>query len=186
MDLMQAINTRRSVRSYSDSAVGEELIDLLLKAAVQAPSASNSQPWSFGVIQDSGLLKQYSDRAKNHLLDLSDSEPNLAKYRDMFTNPGFNIFYNANTLLVIYAKPIGLHNQGDCCLAAQNLMLAAHAQGLGTCWIGFARAFLDLPELKQELGVPVEYTVVAPIIVGYPKGRIPQLSKKDPAVIFRR
>lgn len=186
MDLIEAINTRRSVRSYSEEKVSEEMIEVLLQAAVQAPSASNSQPWSFGVIQDSGLLKEYSDRAKNHLLSIAAEEPSLAKYRDMFTNAGFNIFYNANTLLIIYAKPAGLHPQGDCCLAAQNLMLAAHAHGLGTCWIGFARILLDLPELKKELGVPAEYTVVAPIIVGYPKGRIPQLSKKAPEVIFRR
>ena len=186
MDLLQAINNRRSVRNYSDQPVSQEMIKTLLQAAVQAPSASNSQPWAFGVIQDSVLLKQYSDRAKKYLLSIIDQQQPLAKYREMLTNDKFNIFYNANTLLVIYAKPEGLHPQGDCCLAAQNLMLAAHAQGLGTCWIGFARTLLDLPELKKELGVPAEYTVEAPIIVGYPQGRIPQLSKDDPEVIFRR
>jgi nitroreductase len=186
MELIDAINTRRSVRSYTDKKISQEMIETLLQAAVQAPSASNSQPWCFGVIQDGSLLKQYSDRAKDHLLGCIDRQPKIAKYRDMLTNAGFNIFYNANTLVVIYAKPEGSYPQGDCCLAAQNLMLAAHAQGLGTCWIGLSTALLDLPEPKKELGVPAEYTAVAPIIVGYPKGRIPQLSKQDPQIIFRR
>src|SRR5690242_17994477 len=57
--------------------------------------------------------------------------------REMLNDPHFNIFYNANTLLVILAKPAGLNPDEDCFLAAQNFMLAAHAQGVGTCPIGF-------------------------------------------------
>ncbi|MDR3565163.1 MAG: nitroreductase family protein [Negativicutes bacterium] len=184
MNLMDAINTRRSVRHYSDQAVAKETVELLLAAAVQAPSASNSQPWAFAVIQDSQRLKQYSDRAKAYLLSMIEVQPGLAKYRGMLENADFNIFYNANTLVIIYAKPEGLHPAGDCCLAAQNLMLTAHDQGLGSCWIGFARTLLDLPELKAELGVPSDYSVEAPVILGYPQGRIPQLSKKDPEILF--
>jgi len=186
MELMTAITTRRSVRQYTLQKVEKQTIETLLSAAVQAPSASNSQPWAFAVIQENEVLKQYSDRAKQYLLSLVDQDPVIAHYRDMLTNPEFNIFYNASSLIIIYAKPHGAHPQGDCCLAAQNLMLTAHSLDLGTCWIGFAQTFLDLPELKKELGVPAQYNVVAPIIVGYPKGRIPQLSKDLPEIIFWR
>lgn len=186
MNLMEAIENRRSVRNYTDRKVDRAALEKLFAAAVMAPSASNSQPWAFAVIQDAKLLKEYSDRTKSHLLANTDEKSPLAKYRGMLANPDFNIFYNAGTLVVIYAKPGGLESRGDCCLAAQNLMLAAHGLGLGTCWIGFAKALLDLPELKRELGVPADYAVVAPIIVGYPQGRIPQLTRDEPQILFWR
>lgn len=184
MDLIKAINNRRSVRNYTTKKVAKETLGTLLQEAVQAPSASNSQPWSFAVIQDADLLKRYSDKAKSFLLAFSDEQPLLAHYRSMLANTDFNIFYNASTLVIIYAKPEGLHSEGDCCMAAQNLMLTAYDQGLGTCWIGFAVPLLNQPEIKAELGVPKEYTAVAPIIVGYPQGNIPQLSRKEPEILF--
>lgn len=186
MDLITAIRTRRSVRQYSSRKIGKEIIKSLVDAAIQAPSASNSQPWAFAVLQDSALLKEYSDRAKKHLLSSIDQQPSLAKYNSMLTNTDFNIFYNASTLVIIFAKPQGLHSHGDCCLAAQNLMLSACNLGLGTCWIGLARTFLELPETKAELGIPAEYSPVAPIIVGYPEGNIPQLTRNSPEIIVWR
>lgn len=184
MKLSDAIPNRRSVRNYTPRKVEKELVEQLLNAAVQAPSASNSQPWAFAVIQDEKLLKEYSDRAKQYLLTVIDRQPALEKYRAMLANPEFNIFYNAGTLIIIYSRPEGPSPQNDCALAAQNLMLAACGLGLGTCWIGFAKTLLDLPELKREAGVPPEYTAVAPIIVGYPQGRIPQLKKDPPQIIY--
>lgn len=186
MNLAEAIENRRSVRSYTAQKVDKATIDQLIAAAIQAPSASNAQPWSFAVIQDAALLKDYSDRTKKMLLAAMTADSPHAKYRSMLANPDFNIFYTAGTLLMIYAKPRGLHSYGDCCLAAQNTMLTAHSLGLGTCWIGFARTLLDLPETKRELGVPEDYTIVAPIIVGYPQGRIPQLSRDEPEILFWR
>ncbi|MDT8901919.1 nitroreductase family protein [Anaeroselena agilis] len=185
MNLTEAIANRRSVRSYTAQKVDKDAIDKLLHAAVQAPSASNTQPWSFVVIQDAALLKEYSDRSKSLLLSMIDLENSPhKKYRDMLSNPAFNIFYTAGTLIAIYAKPMGRHSYGDCCLSAQNLMLAAHGLGLGTCWIGFAGTLLDTPAMKEELRVPVEYSLVAPIIVGYPQGRIPQLTHDNPEILF--
>jgi nitroreductase len=186
MDLVQAITTRRSVRAYTDRPVDRATVERLLAAAVQAPSATNSQPWSFAVIQDSDLLKTYSDRAKAHLLGRIDQTPALAKYSAMLANPAFNIFYNARTLVVIWARPEGPHPEGDCCLAAQNFMLAAHDLGLGTCWIGFAVVLLNLPEVKLELGIPAEYTAVAPLILGYPETTPPTIAKNAPQIICWR
>ncbi len=184
MNIAEAIENRRSVRSYTAQKVDRATIEKLIAAAVKAPSASNSQPWSFAVIQDANLLKGYSDRGKSLLLSTMTEDSPHAKYRGMLQNPDFNIFYNAGTLLLICARPRGLHSYGDCCLAAQNAMLAAHSLGLGTCWIGFARTLFDLPETKEELGVPADYAIVAPIIVGYPQGRIPQLTRDEPEILF--
>jgi Nitroreductase len=184
VDILEAMENRRSVRKYTPQKVARTDIEKLFSAAVQAPSASNSQPWGFAVIQDAALLNEYSDRSKRLLLSKMDEDPHLAKYRAMLANPAFNIFYNAGTLILIYAKPRGAYSHGDCCLAAQNLMLAAHSLGLGTCWIGLAQPFLDTPEMKKELGVPTEYALVAPIIIGYPEGRVPRLTHDNPEILF--
>lgn len=183
MNLNEAIENRRSVRSYTAQKVERGQIEKLLHAAVQAPSASNSQPWAFAVVQRGEVLDDYSRRAKDYLLSALAEHPGMAKYRGMLANSDFNIFYKAGTLIVIYAKPGALHAHGDCCLAAQNLMLTAHSLGLGTCWIGFATAFLNKPEVKEELGVPAEYAAVAPIIVGYLQGRSPQLLRDEPEIL---
>lgn len=188
MELMEAINNRRSVRNYTNVKVANNLIEDLLQAAVQAPSAMNAQPWAYAVIQDDVLLKEYSTRTKQYLLDLLDKTPLLNRYKAMFENPDFNIFYNARSLIIILANvEEGFHhNAEDCCLAAQNLMLTAHSLGLGTCWVGFARAFLNLPDVQKELDIPSNYEVVAPIIVGYPQVNPPAIPKKDPVILFWR
>ncbi|MDF2875464.1 MAG: fbiB [Sporomusa sp.] len=184
MELEEAINSRRSVRSYTNTTVDKATIEKLLDSAVQAPSAMNSQPWAYAIIQDGALLKEYSDRSKHYLLSILDQVPQLNKYKAAFENPEFNIFYNAQSLIIIFAKPSELHSSEDCCLAAQNLMLTAHNLALGTCWIGFARAFLNLPEVKAELRIPTGYEAIAPIIVGYPQVNPPAVPKKSPEILF--
>ena len=72
---------------------------------------------------------------------------------------------------------------GDCCLAAQNLMLAAHAQGLGTCWIGFSSALFNDLDFQTELGIPQTLTAVSPLIVGYPEV-IPEGYTRNPPQVL--
>ena len=71
----------------------------------------------------------------------------------------------------------------DCWLAAENLLLAACAQGLGTCVIGFAVSALNTPEWKSELKIPAEMTAIAPMIVGVPAGVTPPVPRKPPEII---
>lgn len=183
MNLAEAIKNRRSVRRYSTHQVERNIINKLLDAAVQAPTATNAQPWAFTVIQDIDLLKKYSDEAKKLLIASNEHNPHLDKYRTMLSNPNFNIFYTAQTLIVLYGKSEAAQPNEDCSMAAQNLMLMAHSLGLGTCWIGFAVPFLSLPEIKHELRVPPNYDPVAPIIVGYPAVETPPVPK-NPPIIF--
>ncbi len=184
MDLHEAIYTRRSIRNFSQQNVEKETIEKLMLAAVQAPSATNSQPWAFAVIANKELLADYSARAKKYLLGFLDQYPLLKKYETVLSNPQFNIFYNAGTLLIIYAKPLDAAPQEDCALAAQNIMLTAHELELGSCWIGFARDFFNREDIKTELSVPQEYSAVAPIILGYPQKKVPPVAKKNPEILF--
>ncbi|HBF37750.1 MAG TPA: nitroreductase family protein [Firmicutes bacterium] len=182
MDLIHTLYTRRSIRKYKMTPVPKEVITKLLEAATLAPSASNSQPWSFVVLQDTQLLKTYSDRAKELCLASIKDKPDPHNYRKILADPDFNIFYNAGTLIIIYGHE-GATTFEDCSLAAQNLMLAAHAEGLGTCWIGFSIALLDNQDFKKELGIPQDSTAVAPIIVGYPE-LVPSSYTRNPPRIL--
>lgn len=183
MDVFTAINQRRSIRRYTDVAVHPAIVRDLLRAATMAPSALNQQPWAFAVIRGEHRLAQYSHRAKEHLLAILPQLLDLHQRADELASPAYNIFHGAGTLVVIYAKPSRHHPTDDCWLAAQNLLLAAHAIGLGTCLIGFARPWLNLPEIKTELGVPESYVSVAPIVVGWPAALPAPTPRDEPEIV---
>lgn len=185
MSAMDAIYHRRAVRDYTPQKVDKSVIHQLLDAAVQAPTAIHEEPWAFAIIQDKALLKRLSDHIKELLASGSDPIHPLLRGHGAgrFTSPDFNAFYNAGTLIVIYGKPLGPFVVADCWLAAENLMLAACANGLATCPIGLAVAALNTPRWKAELGVPAEMTAMAPMIVGLPAGETPPVARKPPEIL---
>ena len=181
--IAEAIFHRRSVRRYSDRELSRETVEKLLVAAVQAPSAMNQQPWVFGVFHGRKRLQDYSERAKAYLVETYPATFELHSRSELYENPAYDIFHGANTLIVIYATHGRLHPNEDCCLAAQNLMLAAYGMGLGTCPIGYARPWLDLLETKRELDVPEYYSAVFPVVVGYPAEVPNPTPREEPNVV---
>jgi nitroreductase len=182
MDLNEVITGRRAVREYTAQAVDEPTIRRLIDAALQAPSAVNQQPWTFTVVRDRNLLDRISRDAKSHMLATLPAGPHSGHFRSLLNDPNFHIFYHAPVLILISAVAQGPWIVEDCSLAAENLMLAAYADGLGTCWIGFAQSFLNTPEGKTLLGLPAAWVPVAPIIVGHPKGVLPSVPRKEPEI----
>jgi nitroreductase len=182
MDLNEAIIGRRSVREYTAQPVDDTTIGCLIDAAVQAPSAVNQQPYTFTVVRDQSMLDRVSRDAKSHMLATMVASPHAEHFRSRLSDPNFEIFYHAPVLILISAISQGPWVVEDCALAAENLMLAAHAAGLGTCWIGFAQGFLNTPGGKNELGLPIGCVPVAPIIVGHPKAAPPPVPRKTPTV----
>lgn len=185
MNVFEAILARRSVRNYMTQEVDASTVNTLLEAAVRAPTAHHEEPWMFKILRGKPLLKILSDYSKPLFIKkwrqtgLKADDHVLATYSE----PGFNIFYNAGTLIVIGSMSEGFFSIADCWLAAENLMLAATAMGLGTCVIGSALEALNTPEIKDMIGVPAKFTAVAPIIVGYPLEDTTPASRKRPAVI---
>lgn len=184
-NVMDVIYNRRAVRDYLATKIDQDLIDTLLNAAIQAPTAMHEEPWSFVIIQNKDLLNRLSENAKKMILAVAKhSEPQKAKHIvDLIKPAEFNIFYNAGTLIIIYSKFDGSFVSADCWLAAENLMLAAYANGLGTCVIGFAVSTLNTPEWKRELGVSEEMTAIAPIIIGWPAGKTLPSPRKPPEIL---
>lgn len=182
--IFETILARRSVRKFKAKKVASATVSNLLEAAVRAPTAIHQEPWAFVIIQDKFLLKALSDYAKPiFLAKIHEHQPKHHAYKlDQFESPDFNIFYDANTLIVIYGKTDVPFFEADCWLAAENLILAACALDLGACIIGSALPAFEVPAVRAKLRVPDNYSAVAPIIVGYPDEKNTPTLRKSPVV----
>jgi nitroreductase len=182
MDLETAIRARRAVRQYTDEPVSDDVLRQLIDAAILAPSAMNEQPWLFTVVRDKELLKRVSRDGKAATLAMMIASGAPGERVEKMKNPAYDILYNAPALIVIASASSGPWAAVNCSLAAQNLMLAARAAGLGTCWIGQAQAWLASADGKAALGLPPDCTPVAAIIVGHTAEFPPPVARKPATV----
>jgi len=183
MELLDVIRKRRAVREYTNALIERPVVERLINAAILAPSAMNLQPWAFAVILDRGRIEQYGKRAKLWSLANFGQTSFTPELRKMLEDPDFTMFYHAPALVMVLAKSSDTQAAEDCCLAAENMMLAARDEGLGTCWIGLARPWLDLPLTKAELNLSSQFRVVAPIVLGHPKAW-PESHGRSPGEIY--
>lgn len=181
MDISEAIRGRRAVREFMTQPMDDSTLRELVDAAIQAPSAINQQPWLFTIIRNKELLARISTEAKSYMLQRSSTALASHHFLNILNDETFDIFYGAPTLIVISA-PKGPWAVEDCSLAAENLMLAAHAAGMGTCWIGFAQGWLGTRNGNSAIKLPDGYAPVAPIIVGHPKSAPPAVLRKTPRI----
>jgi nitroreductase len=188
MDIFEAIYTRRAVRQFTDEKVDRNDLLALIDAAIQAPSALDLQPWAFFVVQDRAALERFSTMAKAHLLETLSTSAVVQKHKGLLADPSFDVFNGASTLIVVCAEG-GEETEivspaDDCCLAAENLMLAARGKNLATCWIGFARPWLVTSKAKAEVGMPRSWAPVAPIVVGHPRHLPPPPPRREPHIVW--
>jgi nitroreductase len=184
-NVLNTILTRHSVRSYTGRTVDAISIYTLIEAAIRAPTAMHEEPWGFLVVQDKKLLHDISEKAKVQFAEKLSLQPkhSPSHTEESFARPEFDMFYGAGTLIIICAKQIGEFVTADCWLAAENMMLTASSMGLGTCVIGASVDTLNSPGVKSLLEIPQEFTAIAPIIVGYPKGEIPESPRQVPSIL---
>ena len=183
--VLDAIKKRRSVRSYESRSISKELMDMVIEAGNQAPSAMNSQPWRFVIIEDKEvkkkLLKAALPNAKNILEHVKDADPeryeSIMKRYSELEDP---IYYSAPVVLFVIGS--GRYADHSCPLACENIMLAAHSLGLGSCWVGFGSMVTDDAGIIKILELRDEEKIFGPIVIGYPKGYPEPPSKKGPVI----
>lgn len=185
-NIFESILARRSVRAYAPIELDHNTVQTLLETPVCGPTAMHEEPWAFVVVQNKQFLKHYP--IAPNLFSSKDCITHQTGVHaiDTFSNLNFNIFYNAGTLIVICAKPSGHFVEADYWLAAENLMLAACAIGLGSYVIGSSVEAMNTPEMKAELNIPAEFNAVAPIIAGVPSGETASTSRKEPLILVWR
>jgi nitroreductase len=185
MDLHDALYGRRSVRSYTADPVSQADLEYVIDAAIQAPSAMNEQALTFTVIRSAELLDRISRQAKAHLLAQSAFGITPGPFRNRIADPAFQIFYHAPALILISAVTESEWAVENCTLAAENLMLAAYARGLGSCWIGFAQHWLQTGDGKIAVRLPNHHRPVAPIVVGHPASEPDPVQRHQPTIQWR-
>ena len=168
MDVHTAILTRSSVRDYLSKSVTRDQIDRIINAAIHAPTAANRQGWHFTVISDRSLLDKISNEAKSFMTRERPVDLPVILY-DKLASTDFNIFYHAPLLIVVSGERDKPWIAEECALAAQNMMLWAHAAGLGSCWIGLGQPYLATQAGKDLLGLSPLLYPFGPIVFGYPK-----------------
>lgn len=167
--VLDAISTRTSIRAYQDRPVGADTVELLLRAAMSAPSARNRQPWAFIVVDDKDLLRQLAD--------------SLPYAQSAAAAP------MAVVVCGVLTESQGATNAGwwvqDAAAASENLLLAAHAVGLGAVWTGVYSYEDRVRAVRNVLGLPRHVVPLNVIPIGYPAENPAPKQKWDPAKVRR-
>ena len=161
MDTIEAIHTRRSIREYQDKPVPDELVTEILKAAMASPSARNQQPWEFVVITDP---------------DLREKIPSVSPFTQMIVDAPLAILV-CGDLKVETAQGYWVI---DCAAATQNLLLAAHALGLGAVWTGVYPREERMDGLAELMNLPEYVLPHSLVVIGYPAQQPPQQDRFKP------
>jgi nitroreductase len=183
-EYFELLKKRRSIRDFEEKDVPLDIISEIIKESCLAPSSANGQPWRFIIVNNRDVIKSLSDDSKINLLSYIEKNPDspTKKYEVALRDPGFNVFYNAPCLVFIVGSKQLRSLHVDCALAACYFMFSASARDLGTCWIGFGTNIQD-PVLLKLIGMPEDYKIVAPLIIGYPKS-VPDLPERlEPQIL---
>ncbi len=161
------IMSRTSVRAYSDRAISESQVDTLLRAAMAAPSAGNKQPWRFIVIRDKETLSYIADNFNS---------------MTMMKNAAVAIVVCGDTAATFPGEGVGYWIQ-DTSAATENLLLAAHAMGLGAVWCGVYPISDRVKAFSEKLALPSGILPLNCIAIGYPEGETVPKDKWKPEYI---
>lgn len=196
--LVRLMSSRRSCRKFKDRPVEREVLEDLVKIGVTAPSGTNSQKWTFTLLPDRQAVAAFGEQVASFFRRVNKAAENAILraslrlvgrremsdyYRDYYESVRNalderektgrdRLFHGATAAIVVGSQPGGSTSKEDALLAAQNILLAAHSMGLGSCLIGFAVVPLvkDI-RIQRFLGIPDSERVHAVIALGYPDER---------------
>jgi nitroreductase len=164
MELMDAIATRRSVRTYTDKAVDAEQIEKIIKAGMMAPSAGNQQPWHFIVVRDQEKLKLIPD-----------------------FHPYASMLKKVSVAIVVCGNPNGKKWPDfwvqDCSAALQNMLLAARDSGLGTVWVGVYPLEDRMKGLRKLFDIPEDIYPFAIVPIGWPDSDFKAMERYNASLV---
>jgi len=208
--LVQLMASRRSCRNYSEQTVDRSVLEDLVKIGTTAPSGTNSQNWTFTIFPDPTAVNEFGQRIGSFFKNLNRmaekrwmrkalkliGKPALDNYyreyypsvkdglREWEFSGRDRLFHGATAVIVVATKPGGSCPVEDALLATQNILLAAHSMGLGTCLIGFAvEAIQNDSAMQQFLTIPAEETVCSVIAIGYPEEKYEGLTGRKKVVM---
>ena len=164
-EVLKVLKERRSIRAFRPEPLKKEDLDAIVEAGLYAPSAKNLQSTKLVVVRDAAVLARL-ERLNSRILGTPEGTP----------------FYGAPEAIVVLSDSEYPNWLQDGSLVMGNLMNAAAALGIGSCWIGFAQDFMDRPEIKARYKVPEQCRFVSALSLGYAKGHLPEAQRKEPVI----
>lgn len=160
---------RRSIRKYNNTKVSHDLIEQIVRAGQFAPSGMNRQIYAFVVVEDEELVARLSKMNADAMNSSSDP------------------FYGAKSLIIVFADTNAPTYLYDGALAMGNLMNAANALGVDSCWIHRAKEVFETPEgkeMKKTWGLPESYEGIGHCILGYREEEPGERAQRTSKVIY--
>ena len=169
-DTVRNILNRHSVREFEDKRIPRTLLEMIVKAGIQAPSGHNMQAWRFTVVRNKEKIEELKLLIKQ-----------TAEKKKVF----FYGMQNPDTLVIVSNDRRNENGIQDSSCAAENIMLAAQSYGIGSVWINALKTICDEPEIRQLLssyGIPERHIVWSVIAMGYPAGEPKIIARKQNVV----
>ena len=184
-EVFEAIKKRRSIRSYDDRPVPKSILNAIIEAGNEAPTAMNSQPWRFVVIENPETKKKLLNAAKpnaHKIIDMiKDADPDRYEtIRKRFAQLPDPVYYSAPAVVFVIGS--GRYAGHSCPLACENMMLAAHSLGIGSCWVGFGAMVTEDADVRSALELKDDESIFGPLLFGYPKTHPERPPKKEPLI----
>ena len=185
-DLLKIINTRRSIRRYKEKHVPDELLEKIIEAGRWSPSGDNGQPWRFIIVRDPETKKalgkiaaegsgrrftaEYlTGRMQERFEGLKDPDKKDKAFKKLVSGEVSSFLANAPVIIIVCAKLDVWDVPYDSAMATQNILLMAHALGLGSCVVVAPVSDMrDDIKVMKLLKIPYGYKVIAPLAIGYP------------------
>ena len=176
--------SRRSIRTYKKRVADHAVLEQILEVSRYAPSAHNSQPVHWLMVEDSGEVRRLAGMVVEWMKELKVF-PGLTRAWDKGVD---KVLRGAPHLAISHADPSASeHPVEDCTLATAYLDLAAHSHGLGSCWAGFlVQAFQHYQPIIEALDLPENHKVYSALMLGYPKFRYRHIPQRDPLKVAWR
>ncbi len=180
-DVIQNILTRRSVRSYQEKQISDEALNAILEAAKFAPSGMGRQGWHFSAVQNKEIIEKLVIAIKEVL---QNSE--IEQFKKMGSNPAFDPFYGAPTIILTAYDKNGQTGVSDCGVALQNIFLAAHSLNIDSCWIHILTFVCNDPKVRSiltELGIPEDYELSGSASLGFNSKEAPTAAPRKEGTV---
>ena len=174
MDALQAILTRRSTRRFTSEKVDDSALDTIITAGKQAPSGGNNQTNHFLVIRSRAVLDKLIDMVQtafSHMEVTPGMYPSLRHSIEASKKGGYVFCYDAPVLIAVANRCDYGNNIADCACAIENMMVAANALDLGSCWINQLKWLNEDPDITaylRELGLNEGERVYGAVSIGHP------------------
>lgn len=182
-EVINNIKMRRSVRFFEKKQIEKKILQEIIEAGNLAPTGMNAQPWRFVVVESSEFKEKLAGLAlPKYKQWLEKMPPELKSMREEIDSKVKDpAYYEAPAVIFVIGN--GMTKDLDCPMVCQNIMLAAHSLGIGSCWVFIGQLPLDNEEVQKALELQEGEKVYGPIVLGYPKDGFPETPvKKEPVV----